>query len=160
MSTCILLCAQWLVQGPAHSRRLMKGTQPKCCLQPGPSFHQGTRREELARDDSPPQTPWGDKTVPPPPPPNLHQSAYICIFLLGFVGNLPAFPFPNRFLRRMQQRREGRRNTVSSAPFWQRRRVFSSVPQSRRTLCDPMNRSTPGLPVHHQLPEFTQTHVH
>ena len=27
-------------------------------------------------------------------------------------------------------------------------------------LCDPMNRSTPGLPVHHQLPEFTQTHVH
>ena len=36
---------------------------------------------------------------------------------------------------------------------------FSSV-QSRPTLCDPMNRSTPGLPVHHQLPEFTQTHVH
>ena len=32
--------------------------------------------------------------------------------------------------------------------------------QSRPTLCDPMNRSTPGLPVHHQLPEFTQTHVH
>ena len=28
------------------------------------------------------------------------------------------------------------------------------------TLCDPMNRSTPGLPVHHQLPEFTQTHIH
>ena len=28
------------------------------------------------------------------------------------------------------------------------------------TLCDPMNRSTPGLPVHHQLPEFTETHVH
>ena len=37
---------------------------------------------------------------------------------------------------------------------------FSSVAQSRPTLCDPMNRSTPGLPVHHQLPEFTQTHVH
>ena len=35
-----------------------------------------------------------------------------------------------------------------------------SVPQSCLTLCDPMNRSTPGLPVHHQLPEFTQTHVH
>ena len=33
---------------------------------------------------------------------------------------------------------------------------FSSCP----TLCDPMNRSTPGLPVHHQLPEFTQTHIH
>ena len=37
---------------------------------------------------------------------------------------------------------------------------FSSVAQSCPTLCDPMNRSTPGLPVHHQLLEFTQTHVH
>ena len=37
---------------------------------------------------------------------------------------------------------------------------FSSVTQSRLTLCDPMNHSTPGLPVCHQLPEFTQTHVH
>ena len=35
-----------------------------------------------------------------------------------------------------------------------------SVAQSCPTLCDPMNSSTPGLPVHHQLPEFTQTHVH
>ena len=37
---------------------------------------------------------------------------------------------------------------------------FSSVAQSCPTLCDPMNRSMPGLAVHHQLPEFTQTHVH
>ena len=37
---------------------------------------------------------------------------------------------------------------------------FSSVAQSCPTLCDPMNLSTPHLPVHHQLPEFTQTHVH
>ena len=37
---------------------------------------------------------------------------------------------------------------------------FSSVAQSCPTLCDPMNRSMLGLPVHHQLPEFTQTHVH
>ena len=36
----------------------------------------------------------------------------------------------------------------------------SSVPQSCPTLCDPMNHSMPGLPVHHQLLEFTQTHVH
>ena len=36
---------------------------------------------------------------------------------------------------------------------------FSSVAQSCLTLCNPMNRSTPGLPVHHQLQEFTQTHV-
>ena len=37
---------------------------------------------------------------------------------------------------------------------------FRSVAQSCPTLCDPMNHSTPGLPVHHQLPEFTQTDVH
>ena len=37
---------------------------------------------------------------------------------------------------------------------------FSSVAQSCPTLCDPMDCSTPGLPVHHQLSEFTQTHVH
>ena len=37
---------------------------------------------------------------------------------------------------------------------------FNSVAQLCPTLCDPMNRSTPGLPVHHQLLEFTQTHVH
>ena len=40
--------------------------------------------------------------------------------------------------------------------------LFSSVQFSRSvvSLCDPMNRSTPGLPVHHHLPEFTQTLVH
>ena len=40
------------------------------------------------------------------------------------------------------------------------RTQFSSVTQSCPTLCDPMNRSMPGLPVHHKLPEFTQTHAH
>ena len=37
---------------------------------------------------------------------------------------------------------------------------FSSVAQSCPTLCDPMDCSTPGLPVRHQLPEFTQTHAY
>ena len=37
---------------------------------------------------------------------------------------------------------------------------FSSVAQSCPILCDPMNHSTPGLPVHHQLLKLTQTHVH
>jgi len=44
----------------------------------------------------------------------------------------------------------------SGKTYWYQ---FSSVAQSCPTLCDPMNCSTPGLPVHHQLPEFTQTHV-
>ena len=58
---------------------------------------------------------------------------------------------------------------IFSSQCWQRLQVgwwkitvfwFSSVAQSCLTLCDPMKRTTPGLPVHHQLPEFTQTHVH
>ena len=44
--------------------------------------------------------------------------------------------------------------------FWISSVQFSSVAQSCPTLCDPMDRSTPGLPVHHKLPEFTQTDVH
>ena len=44
--------------------------------------------------------------------------------------------------------------------IWKASVQFSSVTQSCPTLRDPMNQSTPGLPVQHQLPEFTQTHVH
>ena len=44
--------------------------------------------------------------------------------------------------------------------MWLHSVQFSSVAQSCPTLCGPMNRSTPGLSTHHQLPEFTQTHVH
>ena len=43
--------------------------------------------------------------------------------------------------------------------YWKNHQI-RSVAQSCPTLCDPMNRSTPGLPVHHQLPEFAQTYVH
>ena len=52
-------------------------------------------------------------------------------------------------------------NILSNMPRireWSRQ--FSSVAQSCPTLCDPMNRSMPGLPVHHQFPELAQTHVH
>ena len=44
--------------------------------------------------------------------------------------------------------------------FFLKSRQFNSVPQSCLTLCNPMDCSTPGLPVHHQLPELAQTHVH
>ena len=56
------------------------------------------------------------------------------------------------------RKKKGWRN---QAPWFRLYSVqFSSVAQSCPTLCDPMNCSMPGLPVHHQLPEFTQTHVH
>ena len=48
--------------------------------------------------------------------------------------------------------KEKRQYSISSVQF-------SSVTQSCLTLCDPMNHSMPGVPVHHQLPEFTQTPV-
>ena len=56
-----------------------------------------------------------------------------------------------RDLTEAEDVRRGGKNTQSSV---------GSVIQSCPTLCDPMNCSTPGLPVHHQLPEFTQTHIH
>ena len=58
-------------------------------------------------------------------------------------------------LKRLSSSRSSRKGRPTTD-----RHQFSSVTQSCPTLCDPMNHSTPGLPVHHQLPEFTQTHVH
>ena len=55
---------------------------------------------------------------------------------------------------------EGRRRRGQQRMRWFSSVQFSSVTQSCPTLCNPMNCSTPGLPVHHQLPEFTQTHFH
>ena len=52
------------------------------------------------------------------------------------------------------------RELVMDREAWRAAVQFSSVTQSLLTLCDPMDCSTPGLPVHHELPEFTQTHVH
>ena len=51
---------------------------------------------------------------------------------------------------------------ISKVLYWRQdvKNLFSSDAQSCPTLCNPMNSSTPGLPVHQQLPEFTQTHVH
>ena len=60
---------------------------------------------------------------------------------------------------RTQLKRLGGSSSSSSSRDWSVGQ-FSSVAQSCPTLCDPMNRSMPGLPVHHQLPELTQTHVH
>ena len=52
--------------------------------------------------------------------------------------------------------------SIEKECWWKNKTRYqiSSVDQSCPTLCDPMNRSTPSLPVHHQLPEFTETHVH
>ena len=75
-----------------------------------------------------------------------YVSIYVSILLFEFVPPSPSPTVPTSLF------------SVSASPFSSV--PFSSVAQSCPTLCDPMNHSTPGLPVHHQLPEFTQTHVH
>ena len=90
----------------------------------------------------------------------------------GWVGLLDKHSSPLGYLRGIPHhlpdllgRRELLSPTLLTCPFPPLLHVlltvqFSSVAQLCPTLCDPMNRSMPGLPVHHQFPEFTQTHVH
>ena len=80
-------------------------------------------------------------------PPALHESS-ICSTSLTTLGIVYHFFLNVGFI------------LVHMWPVQQIRFSFSLVAQSCPTLCDPMNRSMPGLPIHHHLPEFTQTHVH
>ena len=68
-------------------------------------------------------------------------------------GNKQSFSFPSHLPTIIAPKNSNPLSLSSSAQF-------SSAAQLCPTLCDPMNCSMPGLPVHHQLPEFTQTHVH
>ena len=79
------------------------------------------------------------------------QSA--CLKILLLVSSPPTFHFSMPFPLLSSQDLGSEQNVC---PHDQIRSVTQSCP----TLCKPMNRSTPGLPVHHHLPEFTQTHVH
>ena len=85
--------------------------------------------------------------------------SFLCMVSYIFKSKIPLKCLTVKYLtfKRMEPLRsdfssENRAGTVSVQ--------FSSVAQSCPTLCDPMNCSTPGLPVHHQLPESTQTHVY
>ena len=73
-------------------------------------------------------------------------------------------PFPSKPAWLSETNRSSEQNLSRDAKdmsnIIKKLKLFSSVAQSCPTLCDPMNRSTPGLPVHHQLLEFTQTQVH
>ena len=74
--------------------------------------------------------------------------------VVPFSSRLQSFPAPGSFpMSWLFHYLKLYSETISSFQF-------SSVTQSCPTLCDPMDCSTPGLPVHHQLPEVTQTHVH
>ena len=66
---------------------------------------------------------------------------------------IPEFPFSAHV-------KKSREHTARWWPSASQAESVSSVAQSCPTLCDPMDCSTPGFPIHHQLPELTQTHVH
>ena len=83
----------------------------------------------------------------------LYSSIRFYSFL--YVGAMSLKFIPKYFMVLLSNMNEGVR--ISISVFSAR---FSSVAQSCPTLCDSMNHSTPGLPVHQQLPEFTKTHVH
>ena len=90
----------------------------------------------------------------------LHDQSPLCIspFFFVFVKILThelSFTYKTKFLLPFDTNPEG--TLVFQLVFFNQ---FSSVAQSYPTLCDPMNHSIPGLHVHHQLPEFTQTHIH
>ena len=72
-------------------------------------------------------------------------------------------PYLSKDTDRRQDRHKNKYSCVQTTYYRTSSKLYfylSSVAQSCLTLCDPMNSSTPGLSVHHQLPEFTQTHVH
>ena len=82
---------------------------------------------------------------------------YGLLLTLFFISRSLSVPHCHRCFRT--------RDSASATAYWDSPVCwcdvqFSSVTQSCPTLCNPMNGSMPGLPVHHQLPEFTQTHVH
>ena len=78
----------------------------------------------------------------------------------GVKSCLELNPIPSRDAHRAQTKPCVNQETLQTEPKLSLGVQFSSLAQSCPTLCNPMNCSTPGLPVHHQLPEFTQTHVH
>ena len=87
---------------------------------------------------------------------------YIKTFTLKMYDNEAEVLVLHVYIVKMWHTMQGVTNVSASISFTssvQLHQFISSVTQSCPTLCDPMNHSTPGLPVHQQLPEFTQTHV-
>ena len=83
-----------------------------------------------------------------------------CTKLMSWACMPTPFPISALENSHLGSRADSVNNKYFSHAFHVTGSLFSSVAQSCPTLCDPMNPSTPGLPVHHQLPEFTQTHIH
>ena len=79
----------------------------------------------------------------------------MCLFSSKFILQIRVIKFTIIFLSSWKEK-------IKTWNYWKQYKIiyFSVVTQSRLTLCYPMDCSTPGFPVHHQLPELAQTHVH
>ena len=119
-----------------------------------------------------PETYWESKLLTSFPLPSSSPSWFWCsefmdLYLVAtalYYIELPQWLSGGIRLKCSSRRRWKFNPWVRKFPWsgtWQLNPVFSSVQSlSRVRICNLMNRSMPGLPVHHQLPEFTQTHVH
>ena len=90
--------------------------------------------------------------------PSVEIQPYKTLNLEGTLGTILIFRYRKKKLRCADEEEFIFCRGAVGKPMYSHQ--FSSVAQSCLTLCNPMNRSTLGLPVHHQLPEFTQTHDH
>ena len=90
---------------------------------------------------------------------NYHVYRLCCVLRLWNQHVFPAFSLSGRLRIRPTPSSTVKSRNQMLASFIQKLQ-FSSVAQSCPTLCNPMDCITPGLPIHHQLLEFTQTHVH
>ena len=123
------------------------------CLSGKETAYQCRRCKRLRFDSWVRKMPWRRKWQPTPvflPGKSHGQKSLVCYSPWG--------------CRRVRQNQESKQQQhallIRIKPNFSESVQFSLVAQSCLTLCDPMNHSMPGLPVHHQLPEFTQTHVH
>ena len=154
------------------------------CSPPGSSVHGILQVRILewvaspsSRGSSPPQGAnpwlvcllhWQAGSVPLAPPSAAAKSLQSCPTLCDPRDGSPPAPLSLGFSRQEHWSGLPFPSSMHESEKWKWSRdapnqlsvQFFSVAESCLTLCNPMNRSTPGLPVHHQLPEFTQTHVH
>ena len=143
---------------------LLRRSHHKNPNSPGFQAVSGLNTWRLQEGDAPPSTATEDPALMTPHP----RPHPVCVFIQLSPVSF-ATPFPKRAWGEMPKSKfkefnpfpEEEKNIILfEGILFEQSFQFSSVAQSCPTLCNPMNCSMPGLPVHHQLPEFTQTHFH
>ena len=161
-SPSLNLCLR-LEQCQERSHALIKEHTTSLCLLSGPQAaapRQTTLEDPGPRSvSSPPLPPDPTPNTRPPPPPSLPY--HLGLWLRAGTRVPKDMHQAHRCSSQRGRAPQPSVSGVQKCPSWAFSSIqFSSFVQSCLTLGVPMNRSMPGLPVHHQLPEFTQTHDH